>query len=126
MVLKADSSILKEFTVDWDVTGPSLALAIDDINVFLGPEAKLTDTDGGSFNDGTMVFEASLPGLGVAIVEDAVNPGMRAGRSFSHFFGLNDVMESRSTAHFETGITAGEFHKFGSGQLTLELRGPNN
>lgn len=47
-------------------------------------------------------------------------------RGFSHFFGLNDLIQTNSNNFFDTGIVADENHNFGSGVVVLEVRGPEN
>ncbi len=73
-------------------------------------------------------------GHGVAIVPDAKGPptplepdgaalpeAARAGRSFGHFFGLNDLVSTPKPAFFETGVAAGDQHRFTAGQ-TIEFK----
>lgn len=127
LVLNSDNSIANQVTVDFDTVGPRIADVIAAVNGVLAPTARLVDSDGSDFLNGRLVFETLIPNVGVAIVQDANNPSERAGRGFSHFFGMNDVMTARGPGHFETGLQAGDAHGFLlDDTMVMELRGPNN
>ncbi|PPR79310.1 MAG: Flagellar hook-associated protein 1 [Alphaproteobacteria bacterium MarineAlpha2_Bin1] len=77
-----------------------------------------------SLVSGKLSLQAAT-GTGVAIVQDTDSPSSRAGRGFADYFGLNDLLESNSPSHFETGFLASDAHGFGTtGSMTLELIGP--
>ncbi|WP_297803180.1 flagellar hook-associated protein FlgK [uncultured Brevundimonas sp.] len=73
-----------------------------------------------SFAEGRLKLEATA-GNGVAIRDDDTNPSSKAGRGFSHFFGLNDLITSNRPTNFETGMTTASQHGFPAGQ-TLTFR----
>jgi flagellar hook-associated protein 1 len=80
-----------------------------------------------AFNDGVMTMTAPTGSTGVSMVQDATSPSDRGGRGFSHFFGLNNVMEANVPFHHDTGLTTASAHGFGnSGISNMELRGPQN
>jgi flagellar hook-associated protein 1 len=60
-------------------------------------------------------------GLGVAIQDDPTNPSTKAGKGFSHYFGLNDIIKTDSYSPYETGLTAGDPNGFTSGAMTIRL-----
>ena len=121
IALNADNSIANQVTVDFDNVGSTIASALGAVNGVLAPTVRILE------QNGQLIFEALIPGVGVAIVQDANNPSERAGRGFSHFFGLNDVMTARGKGHFETGVKGGDPHGFGvGGSMNVEFRGPNN
>jgi len=60
-------------------------------------------------------------GLGVAIQDDATTPSTKAGKGFSHYFGLNDIIRTNGYSPYETGLTATDPHGFTSGTLTVRL-----
>jgi flagellar hook-associated protein 1 FlgK len=75
-----------------------------------------------SFANGVLTLSAS-GGNGVAIDEGTSD---KAGRGFSHFFGLNDLVKSTSYEPYETGLTASDPHGFVPGdKITLRLAQPN-
>lgn len=60
-------------------------------------------------------------GLGVAIADDATTPSTKAGKNFSHYFGLNDIIRTNGFSPYETGLTAGSPNGFTSGAMTIRL-----
>jgi len=73
-----------------------------------------------SFVDGRLSIEAPA-GQGVAIADDAANPSSKAGRGFSHYFGLNDLVTTGRPALYDTGLTLASQHGFTPGE-TLKFR----
>ncbi|RZI98376.1 MAG: flagellar hook-associated protein FlgK [Brevundimonas sp.] len=77
-----------------------------------------------SFTDGRLTIKATNLTDGVAIADDATSPSSKAGRGFSHFFGLNDLISTDRPAVYETGLTASSSHGFTAGQtMTLRISG---
>ncbi|MFZ4164802.1 flagellar hook-associated protein FlgK [Brevundimonas sp. NPDC058933] len=68
-----------------------------------------------SFVNGQLKIEAPA-GSGVAIADDATNPSMKAGRGFSHYFGLNDLVSTARPALYDTGLTPASQHGFTPGE----------
>ncbi len=54
----------------------------------------------------------STTGQGLAIADDAANPSSKAGRGFSHFFGLNDLIRTGDVAIYDTGLMESSTHGF--------------
>lgn len=76
-----------------------------------------------SFANGALTLSAT-GGNGVAVVDPATTPSERAGKGFSHFFGLNDLVTSTGYPYYETGLTATDPHGFTAGDtLTLRVAG---
>ena len=76
-----------------------------------------------SFANGALTLSATGAN-GVAIVDPATTPSERAGKGFSHFFGLNDLVSSTGYPYYETGLTPTDPHGFTAGDtLTLRLAG---
>ncbi len=75
-----------------------------------------------SFAGGALTLNAS-GGLGLAIDEGT---SQKAGRRFSHFFGLNDLVKANGFTNYATGLQAASAHGFTpAGQLTLRLSTPD-
>ena len=72
------------------------------------------------FADGKMTLTAQT-GSGVALRDDATDPALKAGKGFSHFFGLNDLIRSQQPADSATGLRATDPHGFTPGD-TIVLR----
>ncbi|MBT3787890.1 MAG: flagellar hook-associated protein FlgK [Alphaproteobacteria bacterium] len=80
-----------------------------------------------AFNNGVMEMTAPTGSTGVSMLQDTTSPSDRGGRGFSHFFGMNNLMEANVPFHQDTGLTTASAHGFGtSGIANLELRGPQN
>ncbi len=74
-----------------------------------------------SFGNGALSLSASA-GNGMVVADDPTTPSDKIGKGFSHFFGLNDIVQTRSFSPYETGLTAGDPHGFTAGDvITLRL-----
>lgn len=73
-----------------------------------------------SFIDGRLSIQAPA-GQGVAIADDATSPSNKAGRGFSHYFGLNDLVSTDRPALYDTGLTPASQHGFTPGE-TVKFR----
>jgi flagellar hook-associated protein 1 FlgK len=86
--------------------------------------AQLNTALGGQ---GTAGFAGGILSLGatgaggVAVADDPTNPSSKAGKGFSHFFGLNDIIQSNGYSPYETGLTAADPHGFTTGDV-ISLR----
>lgn len=68
-----------------------------------------------SFSGGVLSL-AATGGNGLAIGDDPTTPSMKAGRGFSAFFGMNDLIRSDRIADYDTGLSATDAHGFTAGQ----------
>ncbi|CAN7240665.1 flagellar hook-associated protein FlgK [Brevundimonas sp. LjRoot202] len=82
--------------------------------------AQLGGAATASFVDGKLTLAASGTN-GVAIADDPASPSTKAGRGFSHYFGLNDLISTDRPAIYETGMTAASPHGFTAGE-TMTFR----
>ncbi|MFO1014496.1 MAG: flagellar hook-associated protein FlgK [Caulobacteraceae bacterium] len=73
-----------------------------------------------AYTNNTMSITAN-GGLGVSVVDDATTPSTKAGRGFSQFFGLNDLIRSSGLPSYDTGLTTSDAHGFTPGD-TMKLR----
>jgi flagellar hook-associated protein 1 FlgK len=74
-----------------------------DLNIALTPAGSAT------FVDGALSISAVGAGRGVAVDEGT---SLKAGRQFSHFFGLNDLVRSTGYTTYETGLKPADAHGF--------------
>ncbi len=114
----ANNDVVNQVTVDFDAIGPTLANAIAAVDAVLGA-GTLT------LNNGVLKMTATGGATGVGIQQITADPAARAGRGFSHFFGLNDLLGADVASHFDTGFTAGETHNL-TGTINLRFIGPAN
>ncbi|MDI6624312.1 MAG: flagellar hook-associated protein FlgK [Brevundimonas sp.] len=99
-------------TVNGAAATPATFLTV--LNAQLGGAATA------SFVDGKLTIAAG-GGNGVAVADDPASPSSKAGRGFSHYFGLNDLISTDRPAFYETGMTAASSHGFTAGE-TLSFR----
>lgn len=86
----------------------------------------LTGYGNASFGGGALTINATGAGNGVAIAQDADDPSEKAGRGFSHFFGLNDVIRSTGISTYDTGLSPTDPHGFTAGdEITFSLADAN-
>lgn len=103
-------------TVNGVAADPTTFLAT--LNAQLGGAATA------SFTDGQLSISAN-GGNGVAIADDATNPSNKAGRGFSHYFGLNDLITTDRPAIYDTGLKLNSPHGFTAGEsMTFRFTGP--
>jgi flagellar hook-associated protein 1 FlgK len=102
-------------TVNGTAATPSTFLGV--LNAQLGGAATA------SFSGGKLTI-AATGSNGVAVADDATAPSAKAGRSFSHYFGLNDLVSSDRPAFYDNGLTAASPHGFTAGEtLTFRFTG---
>jgi flagellar hook-associated protein 1 FlgK len=99
-------------TVNGAAATPATFLSV--LNAQLGGAATA------SFTDGRLSI-AATGSNGVAVADSATTPSAKAGRGFSHYFGLNDLVSSDRPAFYDNGLTAASPHGFTAGE-TLKLR----
>ncbi len=113
-VTDASGALVSKVNIDFAVTGPTLGDVITAVNAGLGVTGAL------SLTNGVMTLASTATsGNGVSISQVAGNESSRAGRGFSHFFGMNNLVEAKSPSHFETGIVGTDNHGFTAGGVML-------
>lgn len=92
--------------------GSSLTDVVNSIN------AALATTSSGiaTLTNGVLQIQGNPSTVGLSFQQDTANPSDRGGRSFSHFFGLNDLVRGLRPTHFKTGVSATDSHFFTAGQ----------
>jgi flagellar hook-associated protein 1 FlgK len=121
--------VVKNFRIDFgagtitDEAGVSTAFAnsvgdlTTQLNTRLGADGTVT------FVNGVMTLSADTAGNGVVITDDPTTPATRAGRGFSHTFGLNDLITKGKPLTYATGLSGADLHGFTTGQtLKFALR----
>ncbi|WKL57794.1 flagellar basal body rod C-terminal domain-containing protein [Asticcacaulis sp. ZE23SCel15] len=65
-------------------------------------------------------------GNGISVVEPDTGASTKNGRSFSHYFGLNDLITSSGHTQYDTGLTSTSNHGFTAGDtIRFDLREAN-
>jgi flagellar hook-associated protein 1 FlgK len=84
--------------------------------------AAATPAGSASFSGGVLTLNGGNGG-GVVVQQDANDPSSRAGRGFSHFFGLNDLISRPTPLFFEVGAQGTDLHGLNAGgSITYNVR----
>lgn len=117
-VIQARADIVfsgSSMTVNGAAATPANFLSV--LNAQLGGAATASFTDG-------RLSVAATGANGVAVADDAAGPSDKAGRGFSHYFGLNDLISTDRLAFYDNGLTAASPHGFTAGEtLTFRFTG---
>lgn len=129
-ITNAAGAIVQRVDVDF---GPGPGAGTMTVNGAAGPAftntnflAQLNTALGGTatagFANGQLSLNTTTATNGIAIVDDAATPSTKAGKGFSQFFGLNDIIRSDGYSPYETGMVATDPSGFTPGQtITLRL-----
>jgi flagellar hook-associated protein 1 FlgK len=107
--------------VGFNGAAPTTPIAnfLGDLNTTLGGAATA------SFVDGKLSITAA-GGNGVAIADPPGSASNKAGRGFSHYFGMNDLVVSGRPSTYDIGLTLGSDLGFTPGEtITFRLTGAN-
>lgn len=116
-VTRADGTLIAKTRIDFDALGAGATVddAVAAINAGLGGAATASFGANGTFS-----LRANGTGNGVVVAQDENAPSSRGGMSFSHYFGLNDLVRSERSTLGPSGFTADDPHGFGAGE-TAEI-----
>lgn len=98
-------------STSYSFTGGTVGDLVTALNSALGAEVPAGSA---SFSNGVLSLNSGASG-GLVIQQDPTTPSDRAGRGFSHFFGLNDLVSSPTPMFFENGIKGTDLLGFNSG-----------
>jgi flagellar hook-associated protein 1 len=123
-VLDASGRITRKVDVDFSAGTLSMnggaATAFAPGGFVSALDAALDPAGDASFTGGVLTLDARSGGI--AVTDDPASPSAKAGRGFSHFFGLNDLVRASSPTLYETGLRTSDPHGF-TGSITLRLSG---
>lgn len=109
--------VLIDFTAGTMSVDAGPATAFTPANFLASLNTALGAFGSASFTNRALTLSAAAPN-GVAIDEGT---SQKAGRAFSHFFGLNDLVRSSGQTTYETGLKTTDPHGFTAGQ-TISFR----
>lgn len=117
-ITDASGNLVNSVTIDFGVTGPNFSDVIAAVNAGLGGTGTM------ALNDGVLSFTAANAAHGVSISQSEANPSDRSGKGFSHFFGMNNLVEAREMGIYKTGVNPTDAHGLvGGSTITLEIKG---
>lgn len=115
-VTDASGNLVSKVNIDFTAIGPTVGDIVTAVNAGLGGAGTL------SLTNGVMSLTAANGAHGVTMSEVVGSESSRGGRGFSHFFGMNDLVQSKTPAHFETGVVGTDNHGFtAGGTISIEL-----
>ncbi len=132
-VANVGSALAQRLTIDFDaqtITAESPAGSfsfaggtIDDFVAALDNALGAASPAGNAtFSGGVLSLDVGNAG-GLVIQQDGVDPADRAGRGFSHFFGLNDLVSRPTPLFFQSGVQGTDPHGFNAGgAITYQVR----
>jgi flagellar hook-associated protein 1 FlgK len=121
LITDSAGAVIEKVTVDFSAmpAGSTIQDVINAVNAGLASGSL-------SLSNGVMSFSANA-GLGVAIVDDPSSSSDRGGRGFSHFFGMNDLMQAKVPTIYQTGFQGTDNHGFtAGGTVSFEIIGSDN
>lgn len=121
-VVDADGELVRRITIDFD-NGQIITENPADTRAFTGTVGNLVTRLNEALQlapaQGTAVFsDGALTltgGAGLVLGDVEGNASAREGRTFAHFFGLNDLVRSESPLFYEAGIAGADAHGLGGG-----------
>jgi flagellar hook-associated protein 1 FlgK len=120
-IVDQNSIVQQEFAMDFGAFGGDFNAAIAAVNAGLAGTGTLALTNG------VMSFTSTNPLHGVVMTDDATTPSLRGGQGFSHFFGMNDLLEASVESNYNTGLTGAENHLLAAGgSMTWDIVDANN
>jgi flagellar hook-associated protein 1 FlgK len=135
-LLDSDGDVSEQLTIDFtnsQITSSAGTVSFTDfigdtstantfVEVLDGVLAASTPSGSAEFQDG--VLSISVAGNNGIVIQQGADPNAadRAGRGFSHFFGLNDLVSRPAPLFFESGISGGDDHGFAGGGITFQVR----
>lgn len=106
-------------STSYSFPGGTIADLTTALNTALGAE---TPPGSASFSNGILSLNGGAGG-GLVIQQDPTTPSARAGRGFSHFFGLNDLVSSPTPMFFDNGIVGTDLLGFNAGgEIDYQVR----
>ncbi|QGZ93603.1 flagellar hook-associated protein FlgK [Terricaulis silvestris] len=132
-VTTASGNLAQRLTIDFDaqtITGEAPAAVYSFAGGTVAAFTTALNSALGAANPaGTATFvngvlTVNVGSSGGAVIQQAeTDPSDRAGRGFSHFFGLNDLVSRPTPLFFETGLQASDLHGLAAGgEIAYEVR----
>ncbi len=132
-VTDAQGNLRERLTIDFDAqtitaeapvgafsfAGGTIADFTNALNAALG---AATPSGSAAFSAGVLTLNVGNGG-GLVVQQDGADPSARAGRGFSHFFGLNDLVARPTPMFFENGVDGADLHGLqAGGEITYQVR----
>ena len=116
-ILDKDGLVQSTVDIDFDAGTMSPGGAFTPANFLASLNTAMGGAATASFSNGAL----SIAGTGDNRIAIDEGTSMKAGRAFSHFFGLNDMIRSSGMISYETGLKGTDPHGFTAGD-TISFR----
>jgi flagellar hook-associated protein 1 FlgK len=127
-VMDGSGTVTRRVTIDFDagtLNDGATTTAFTPATFFNTLNTALTPAATANFTNGVLTLQAAGAG-GVAVADDAATPASKAGRGFSAYFGLNDLVRSSGAYDYNTGLAAASPNGFiPGGTTTFRMTGPD-
>ncbi len=128
-VLDATNAVSKSAAIDFSagtITVAGFATTFTPSTFVSAFNSAMGGTATASFTGGALSLTATTTGQGLAFDDTALTPAsLKAGKTFSHYFGLNDLVTSTGISTYDTGLTASSNHGFNAGgAIAFDLQTP--
>lgn len=125
-VVDGSGNLVRAAAIDFDaqtITVGGAATRFTPASFLSTLNTALSPAGSASFANGALSLSAS-GGNGVAVADDPTTPAAKAGKGFSDFFGLNDLVTSSKPSDYATGLSASDPSPFTSGgAISLRFTG---
>lgn len=131
-LVDTDGNMVRNYRVDFgagtitDDLGAvtNFANSVGDLQTAL--DTALGANGSATFANGVLTLDSDVANAGLVITDDPTTPATRAGRGFSHTFGLNDLVTKGKPINYATGLSNADLHGFTAGQtLKFAIRDPD-
>lgn len=126
-VLDATNAVAQSATIDFGagtITVGGVPTAFTPSTFVTAFNTALGGAATASFTGGALSITTAA-GQGLAFDDKTAPASLKAGKTFSHFMGLNDLVTSTSISTYDTGLTAASNHGFNAGgQIAFDLTDP--
>ncbi|VAV87590.1 Flagellar hook-associated protein FlgK [hydrothermal vent metagenome] len=119
-ITDVNGDLVSKVNIDFGAIGPTMNDVVNAVNAGLGGTGTMALTNG------VLSLTATAATNGVSISQVAGNESSRGGRGFSHFFGMNNLVQASAPAQYETGVSGTDPHGYTAGDTMLvEMRDGN-
>ncbi len=133
-VLDSNSAVAKSALIDFGtgtgagtitVGGVGTAFTTNSPSTFLAQfNVAMGGTATASFTGGALSITTAA-GQGLAFDDKTAPASLKAGKTFSHYFGMNDLITSTGISTYDTGLKSTNSHGFNAGgQIAFDLTDP--
>ena len=127
-VLDSTNAVAKSAVIDFgapSITVGGVVTAFTPATFVSAFNTAMTGFATANFTNGALSISATTAGQGLAFDDSTPPASLKAGKTFSHFMGLNDLVTSTGISTYDTGLTSTSSHGFNAGgQIAFDLTDP--